>query len=153
MTDITRKGLYNVMMKAPGVAERRITEEVLGGKIDKQKAYTMEQMAKRRCPMTLEGAARISGGLGADPDGIRSGRVPLRFRVVISELVEEGKLVETHRPDGEDTYHVPGGKWEPIQVTPQQADLINELVNAWKAIWPTSPKRPETEARTRHDHD
>ena len=137
-----RDKLYTYIT-SEGSHHRNLPRAEFDEQLEKQKAYTMERLAARRCPMTLEGAAKVAGGY---PPG--SDRVSWRFRVALDELVEEGLLVETHRPDGNDTYHMPGGKWDPVIISPAEADLIAEL-ETYDPRLQELQKRLEAEAMAR----
>lgn len=138
-----RDKLYTYIT-SEGSHPRNLPRAEFDAQLEKQKAYTMERLATRRCPMTLEGAAKVAGGYSPG----NTERVSWRFRIALDELVEEGRLAETHRPDGNDTYHIPGGKWDPVIISPAEADLIAGL-ETYDPQLQELQKRLETEAAAR----
>lgn len=69
--------------------------------MDKYKAFILGRLAAQRCPMTLLGLAKITGGCST-----ARGRILQPFCVAVNELVEEGQILETHMPDGNDVYQL-----------------------------------------------
>lgn len=92
---------YVALMESRDLTARPRT--AFDGSFDKGKAWTLARMGERQCPMTFAGVSKIAGW---------SGTAPGRLIVVLHELVEEGELIVTHRPDGNDTWHHPSLEME-----------------------------------------
>lgn len=84
-------------MKEVGAKPR--TREDFDVAIEVQKKRITDYLLTRRCPMYWDAIADAVACFGF------SGKNSPRHLVAFRELVEEGVLIETHHPDGNDTWH------------------------------------------------
>lgn len=84
-------------MKQFGAKPR--TREEFDVSIEKHKERIASYLARRRCPMYWDAIGDAVANCGY------SGKNVPRHSVAMEELVEDGVLIETHYPDGKDTWH------------------------------------------------